>query len=121
MVLLIHGGGATHSMMLDQYERRFSSAGFAVVAFDFRHLGESGGTPRQLMNLGRYFEDIDAALRFIRSRPELDPSRIALWGTSFGASHVVATAARRPGIAAANRPAPPGAPPEGQPAAPPAP
>lgn len=101
VVLLIHGGGATHSMMLDQYERRFSSAGFAVVAFDFRHLGESGGTPRQLMNLGRYFEDIDAALRFIRSRPELDPSRIALWGTSFGASHVVATAARRPGIAAA--------------------
>ena len=101
VVLLIHGGGATHSMMLDQYERRFSAAGFAVVAFDFRHLGESGGTPRQLMNLGRYFEDIDAALAFIRSRPELDPTRIALWGTSFGASHVVATAARRPGIAAA--------------------
>lgn len=101
VILLIHGGGATHSMMLDRYEQRFSAAGFAVVAFDFRHLGESGGTPRQLMNLRRYFEDIDAALRFIRSRPELDPARIALWGTSFGASHVVATAASRPGIAAA--------------------
>ena len=101
VVLLIHGGGATHSMMLDQYERWFSAAGLAVVAFDFRHLGESGGTPRQLMSIRRYFEDIDAALAFIRLRPELDASRVALWGTSFGASHVVATAARRHDIAAA--------------------
>jgi pimeloyl-ACP methyl ester carboxylesterase len=101
VVLLIHGGGATHAMMLDQYERRFAQAGFAVVAFDFRHLGESPGMPRQLMNLRRYLEDIDAALAFIRGRPELDPGRIALWGTSFGASHVVATAARRHDIAAA--------------------
>ena len=101
VVLLIHGGGATHAMMLDQYERWFSQAGLAVLAFDFRHLGESGGTPRQLMSLSRYFEDIDAALAFIRDRPELDPSRIALWGTSFGASHVIATAARRCDIAAA--------------------
>jgi len=45
VVLLIHGGGATHAMMLDQYERWFSAAGFAVLAFDFRHLGESDGEP----------------------------------------------------------------------------
>lgn len=101
VVLLIHGGGATHAMMLDQYERWFSAAGFAVLAFDFRHLGESDGEPRQLMSLSRYFEDIDAALAFIRTRPELDARRVALWGTSFGASHVVATAARRDDIAAA--------------------
>ena len=50
VVLLIHGGGATHAMMLDQYERWFSQAGFAVLAFDFRHLGESDGEPRQLMS-----------------------------------------------------------------------
>jgi pimeloyl-ACP methyl ester carboxylesterase len=101
VVLLIHGGGATHAMMLDQYERWFSAAGFAVLAFDFRHLGESDGEPRQLMSLSRYFQDIDAALAFIRTRPELDAARVALWGTSFGASHVVATAARRDDIAAA--------------------
>jgi alpha/beta superfamily hydrolase len=53
------------------------------------------------MSLSRYFEDIDAALAFIRTRPELDAARVALWGTSFGASHVVATAARRTDIAAA--------------------
>lgn len=101
VVLLIHGGGATHSMMLEQYEKWFSAAGFAVVAFDFRHLGESGGLPRQLFSLRRYFEDIEAALAFIASRPELDAKRVALWGTSMGASHVVTMAARRPDIAAA--------------------
>ena len=101
VVVLIHGGGATHSMMLDQYERWFAAAGLAVVAFDFRHLGESEGTPRQLMSIRRYFADIDAALAFVRDRPELDAARVALWGTSFGASHVVATAARRHDIAAA--------------------
>jgi fermentation-respiration switch protein FrsA (DUF1100 family) len=101
VILLVHGGGAIHAMKLDQYERWFSAAGFAVLAFDFRHLGESGGEPRQLMSVRRYFEDIDAALAFIRTRPELDPKRIGLWGTSFGASHVVATAARRCDIAAA--------------------
>lgn len=101
VVVLVHGGGATHAMILEQYERRFSGAGLAVLAFDFRHLGESGGEPRQLMSLKRYFEDIDAALAFVRTRPELDANRVALWGTSFGASHVVATAARRADIAAA--------------------
>ena len=101
VIVLIHGGGAVHAMMLDQYERWFSRAGFAVLAFDFRHLGESDGEPRQVMSLRRYFQDIEAALAFIATRPELDRRRIGLWGTSFGASHVIATAARRRDIAAA--------------------
>ncbi|MEU2255719.1 alpha/beta fold hydrolase [Nocardia xishanensis] len=100
-VVLVHGGGATHEMMLAQYEKWFAQAGFGVVAFDFRHLGESGGQPRQLVSQRRYAEDVDAALDFARSRPELDPHRIALWGTSFGASHVLAAAARHHDLRAA--------------------
>ncbi|UGT61818.1 alpha/beta fold hydrolase [Nocardia asteroides] len=101
VVVLVHGGGATHEMMLNQYERWFSDAGIAVLSFDFRHLGESGGLPRQLVSSRRYAADLDAALAFVREHPELDPGRIALWGTSFGASHVLAAAGRHPGIAAA--------------------
>ncbi|MGW5520466.1 alpha/beta hydrolase [Nocardia africana] len=100
-VVLVHGGGATHEMMLAQYEKRFSDAGLAVVAFDFRHLGESGGEPRQLVSQRRYAEDVDAALAFARSRPEIDAQRIALWGTSFGASHVLTAAARHRDLRAA--------------------
>jgi pimeloyl-ACP methyl ester carboxylesterase len=40
-------------------------------------------------------------LRFVAGDPRLDHRRTALWGTSFGASHVVATAARHPELAAA--------------------
>jgi len=101
VVVLVHGGGATHEMMLDQYEKWFSRAGLAVLAFDFRHLGASEGEPRQLVSARRYARDIDAALEFVRSHPELDGRRIALWGTSFGASHVVAAAARHPELSAA--------------------
>lgn len=101
VVVLVHGGGATHEMMLGQYEKWFSDAGLAAVAFDFRHLGESEGEPRQHLSTRRYATDVDSALAFVRSRPELDPERIALWGTSFGASHVVAAAARHPELAAA--------------------
>ncbi|MGW0005329.1 alpha/beta hydrolase [Nocardia grenadensis] len=93
-IVLVHGGGATHEMMLGQYEQWFAQAGLAVVAFDFRHLGASGGEPRQLVSQRRYAEDVDAALAFARSHPELDADRIGLWGTSFGASHVLAAAAR---------------------------
>lgn len=101
VVVLVHGGGATHEMMLGQYERWFAEAGLAVLAFDFRYLGESGGKPRQLVSQRRYAADVDAALAFARSRPELDSQRVALWGTSFGASHVLAGAARHPWLAAA--------------------
>ncbi|WP_201295271.1 MULTISPECIES: alpha/beta hydrolase [Nocardia] len=101
VVVLVHGGGATHEMTLGQYEKWFSEAGLAVVAFDFRHLGESGGLPRQLVSHRRYATDVDSALAFVGTHPELDAGRIALWGTSFGASHVLAAAARHPELAAA--------------------
>ncbi len=37
---------------------------------------------------------------FARTLPGIDPRRIGLWGTSFSGGHVIATAARVPGIAA---------------------
>ena len=101
VVVLVHGGGATHEMKLDQYEAAFSQAGFAVLAFDYRHFGASDGEPRQLMSVRRQLADVDAALAFARTHPDLDSERVALWGTSFGSSHVMTAAARHPELAAA--------------------
>src|SRR5438874_4143941 len=75
VVVLLHGGGATHDMGLSSYERAFAAAGLAVLAFDFRHLGSSSGEPRGLMSARRYLEDVESALAFVRRRPELDADR----------------------------------------------
>lgn len=99
-VLLVHGFGATHEMALSNYERWFSDAGVAVVSFDYRFTGASPGSPRQLIRVRHLLADVEAALRFTRSLPSVDPTRVALWGTSFGAGHAMVTAARDPEIAA---------------------
>ena len=43
----VHGLGATHDMMLPQYEQHFAAAGIATLAFDYRNTGASDGQPRQ--------------------------------------------------------------------------
>ena len=99
-VVLVHGFGATHVMALPDYERRFSEAGLAVVSFDFRRLGESPGEPRQRIRVKDLLADTDAALSWAQSQGVIDAERVALWGTSLGASHAMVTAARRPDVAA---------------------
>ena len=37
--------------------------------------------------------DIRAAITYVQTRPEVDPERVALWGTSFGGANVVYTTA----------------------------
>jgi pimeloyl-ACP methyl ester carboxylesterase len=100
-VLLVHGFGATHGMGLTRYEQAFAGAGMVTLSFDFRHLGASEGTPRQLISIRRQLTDIEAALHFLRQRSDVDADRVALWGTSLGATHVLLTAAEHPELAAA--------------------
>ena len=99
-VVLIHGFGATHEMALPKYEEKFSKAGLAVVSFDYRRLGASPGEPRQKMRVKDLLKDADSALNWAQSQAEIDGTRVALWGTSFGASHAMVTAARRKDVAA---------------------
>jgi predicted alpha/beta hydrolase len=48
-VIMAGGTAVTKEPGTDRFAERFSDAGFTVVAFDFRHLGESGGEPRQVV------------------------------------------------------------------------
>jgi dienelactone hydrolase len=99
-VILGHGLGATREMGLDAYAARFAEAGIAAFAFTYRHFGDSGGQPRQLLDINRQLEDWAAALRYVRSLPDVDTDRIAIWGSSFGGGHVIEVAARDGGVAA---------------------
>ena len=81
-IVLGNGFGGTREMGLAPYAERFQTAGFAALVFDYRHFGASEGEPRQLIWIPCQLEDWAAAIRHARSRPEIDPDKIALWGTS---------------------------------------
>lgn len=72
----------------------FAAAGIATFQFDCRGFGASEGEPRQLFDVKRQAEDLRAALAFARSRPELDTTRLALWGASASCAQVLDAAAR---------------------------
>ena len=91
-LVLGHGFGLGKDRLVDQ-GRHFAAAGFAVLAIDYRYWGDSDGEPR-----GRNFpldkaEDYRNAISYLQTRPEVDPERIGIWGTSFSGGTVVHVAA----------------------------
>jgi dienelactone hydrolase len=101
IVVLGHGLGGTRAMGLAAYAQRFVAAGLAALTFDYRHFGDSGGEPRELISIPRQLEDWAAAIAFAQSLEEVDPARVAIWGTSFGGGHVLRLAAHNRSVAAA--------------------
>jgi len=99
-VVLIHGPGATHQMMLKQYEQAFSKAGIATLAFDYRTTGASAGSPRQRLSVRRQHADAQAAYDFLKSDSHIDARRVGLWGTSLGAMHALRLSSERSDVAA---------------------
>jgi pimeloyl-ACP methyl ester carboxylesterase len=99
-IVMGHGFSATRHDGLEPYARRFQAAGLAVLAFDYRHFGDSQGSPRQLVDIARQQQDFQAALTFMRSLSDVDDQRLGLFGTSFSGGHVVCVAAQDPLIRA---------------------
>ncbi len=100
-VVMGHGLGATREMGLAPYAERFVAAGLAVLVFTYRHLGDSGGEPRQVLSMTRQLADWDAALAYAAELPEVDRDRMAVWGSSLGGGHAIRVAARHPELRAA--------------------
>lgn len=100
VIVMAHGLGGIRQMRLDAYAERFAAAGYACLVFDYRHFGASGGEPRQLLDIKLQLADWAAAIAYARSRADLDPARVVLWGTSFGGGHVIVAAARDGNVAA---------------------
>ena len=98
-VVMGHGFGGTQDRLFGSAER-FAGAGLATLTFDYRFFGESGGDPRQVIDVEKQRADWRAAISWVRSRPEIDPDRVALWGSSLGGTHTVFVAAGDPRIAA---------------------
>jgi pimeloyl-ACP methyl ester carboxylesterase len=100
-VVMAHGFSLTRHDGLPAYAERLAEAGIAVLVFDHRYLGDSGGQPRQRFRKAAQLQDWRAAVAYARSLEGIDPARIVLWGFSFSGGHVIETAAADAGIAAA--------------------
>lgn len=99
-VIMAAGGAVTKEPGTDLFARRFHDAGFTVLAFDFRYLGESGGSPRQVVRMGEQLADLRAAIDYAATLPDVDPDRIALWAFSLTGGHLFRTAAEHHRVAA---------------------
>ncbi|SFQ02527.1 Fermentation-respiration switch protein FrsA, has esterase activity, DUF1100 family [Amycolatopsis arida] len=99
-VVMAHGFGATRDCGLDAVAGELADTGLDVLAFDYRGFGESGGTPRQRVSVGRQLADYRAAVAAARGLDGVDPRRVVLWGASLAGGHVLAAGARDPDVAA---------------------
>jgi len=99
-VVMAHGFAGVKEMRLQAYASRFAEAGYHVLTFDYRHFGESGGEPRQILDIEKQHEDWRAAIAHVRDLDCVDPQKIILWGSSFSGGHVLKIAAEDKAIAA---------------------
>jgi fermentation-respiration switch protein FrsA (DUF1100 family) len=92
-VVMAHGFSAVKEMRLDRFAEAFSAAGIAVLTYDHRNLGASDGEPRQQINPWAQARDYRAAIGWLAGRPEVDPERIGIWGSSYSGGEVMVVAA----------------------------
>jgi pimeloyl-ACP methyl ester carboxylesterase len=96
-VLLSHGSGGSRERVA-AHVRMLARHGYGVLALDNPGNGESQGHSN---GLGYNAQPaVDAALRWLSRRPDVDPRRIAGFGTSLGAEVLLEAAARDPRLRA---------------------
>lgn len=107
VVVMAHGTSATITMAIDHYAEAFCAAGFAVLLYDHRNFGVSGGRPRQEINPWVQARGYIDAMTHVESIPEVDAGSIVLWGDSYSAAEVIVVAAvdARPSAVIAQVPA----------------
>jgi alpha-beta hydrolase superfamily lysophospholipase len=87
-VVLCHGFTGIKELILPDYARRFAAAGFAALAFDYRGFGASEGERGRLLWRDQV-QDVRNSITFAQTLEGVDPDRIGLWGTSYGAANVI--------------------------------
>ena len=115
-VILIGGSGPTDRdgvafgiPILGEIAGALADAGFVVVRYDKRGIGQSGGRTESA-SLADYAEDVRAAVKMLAARKDVDPKHIAVVGHSEGGSVALIAAAKEKRIAGVGLIATPGVP-----------
>jgi pimeloyl-ACP methyl ester carboxylesterase len=93
LVIMAHGTSATVYMVADKYADAFCRSGLAVLLYDHRNFGRSGGEPRQEINPWIQCRGYRDAINFAGTLENVDQNRIALWGDSYTGGQVVVVGA----------------------------
>jgi len=94
IVIMAYGFACTiTNMVADNYAEAFHEAGIAVLLYDHRNFGISGGEPRQEINKWLQARGYRDAIDFVTTLPEIDASRIAIWGDSMSGNEVLVVGA----------------------------
>jgi dipeptidyl aminopeptidase/acylaminoacyl peptidase len=104
-VVMAHGFAAVKAGGLAAFAERFRREGFTAVVFDYRQWGGSTGAPRDEVSVPRQRHDYRTVIDWAVADPNIDATRIFVWGTSFSGMHAVeiaATDARLRGAIAQN-------------------
>jgi pimeloyl-ACP methyl ester carboxylesterase len=113
-VVLVGGSGPTDRdslvfgiPILGQIAGALADAGYLVVRYDKRGIGQSGGRA-EAAGLADYADDLRAAVKLLADRKDVDPKRIAVIGHSEGGLVALMAAAKEKKIAAVGLIATPG-------------
>jgi len=105
-VVLVGGSGPTDRdglafgiPILGQIADALAEAGFVVVRYDKRGVGQSGGRA-EAATLADYAEDVRAAVKLLSDRKDVDPKRIGVAGHSEGGAVALLAASKDKRIAA---------------------
>jgi acetyl esterase/lipase len=101
VIILATGLGTVKENRTLSFVTRFANAGYASVTFDYATWGESEGEPRHTVRPTDQYRDVKNVLAWVREQHDMfDPSKIVIWGTSFGGLSVIRLLAEDNGIAA---------------------
>ena len=113
-VVLVGGSGPTDRDSLafgipifGQIAGALADAGYIVVRYDKRGIGQSGGRS-EAASLADYADDVRAAVKLLADRRDVDPKRIVVIGHSEGGTVALMAAAKDKRIAAVGLIATPG-------------
>ena len=97
-VIFFHGGSRRQMLLGWNYgnyyskayglQQYFASQGYIALSVNFRSGIGYGLNFREALNYGAggasEFNDVKGAGQYLRSRPDVDPSKVVLWGGSYG-------------------------------------
>jgi pimeloyl-ACP methyl ester carboxylesterase len=105
-VIMVAGSGPTDRdeavagiPIFGQLAGMLADAGFVVVRYDKRGVGQSGGRSESA-TLADYADDVQAVRRFLAERKDVDDRRIAVFGHSQGTAVALIAASRDKQVAA---------------------